>query len=386
MSMPSRFCQQCRTQLAPGQVYCGNCGTYNALPVESLPNQQPFPPNPYMPQQPVGNNPYANTSYGAGAAAYPPTPPIPNAGYPYGGSQPQVPYAPIQVQQPYGAQPQPYLQGQVQQPYNQGMYNNAAPLPGVGYAPIPQVPQQRKGSNPLLLIGGGLLLLLLIGSGLLVLPKIHDATTTTGVATPTITPTQQPLFSDTFADNSKNWDVASGTGFSATIGNSTLNMTDKNHRILFEQLPTTDAYNDFRVTATFTLNKGDKNDSAGFFLRASRNNHQGYYVDVYSDGAYDIEKESPDSTKASGAKIVYLVDPTNTPSLLPAGRQNTLTVIMKGSTIIVMSGQTVLKTVTDSSYTNGSIYLFAANGDTSSGVDVSYDSVQIYPTPNQLPT
>jgi hypothetical protein len=266
------------------------------------------------------------------------------------------------------------------------MYNNVAP-PGVGYAPIPQGPQQRKGPNVLLFVGGGILLLLLICGGiLLALPKAHStSTTTTGGVTSTVVPTPQALFSDTFADNSKNWDVASGTGFSATIGNSVLNMTDKNHRILFEQLPTTDAYNDFRVTTTFTLNKGDKNDSAGFFLRASRNSHQGYYVDVYGNGAYDIERESPDPTKASGAKVVYLVDLTNTPSLLSTGQQNTLTVIMKGSTIIVMSGQTLLKTITDSTYTSGSVYLFAANGDTSSGVDVSYDSVQVYPAPNQLP-
>lgn len=382
VSIPSRFCQQCGTQLAPGQVYCGNCGTSNDLPVESLPNQQPFPPNPYMPQQSSGNNPYANTSYGTGASMYPPDPPVPNADYPplYGGGQPQVPYAPVQIQQPYGEQPPPYTLGSVQQPYNQGTYNNAVPL---GYAP-PQAPQQRKGPNTLLFIGSGILLLLLICGGiLLALPKTHSITT--GITTPTVVPTPQPLFSDTFADNSKNWDVASGTGFSATVENSVLNMIDKNHRILFEQLPTTDAYNDFRVTTTFTLNKGDKNDSAGFFLRASRNNHQGYYVDVYGDGAYDIEKESPDSTKASGAKVTYLVDPTNTPSLLPMGQQNTLTVIMKGSTIIVMSGQTVLNTVTDATYTNGSIYLFAANGDTSGGVDVSYDRVQIYPAPDQLP-
>src|SRR5579875_23450 len=58
-----RFCQRCRMPLAPNEVYCSNCGYYNA---------------------PAGNQPTLSSSgapWGEGAGGYPPT----TYGQPYSG-------------------------------------------------------------------------------------------------------------------------------------------------------------------------------------------------------------------------------------------------------------------------------------------------------------
>lgn len=203
--------------------------------------------------------------------------------------------------------------------------------------------------------------------------------------TPLLTPTQEALFSDTFADNSNNWDVINGAGYSISISNNVLNLTEANRDTLREPLPTSTSFNDFSITTTFTTTQGDLNDSVGLFVRASGDKPQGYYVEMYGDGSYAIGKTVPDPANGTKAKYIYLVKPVKTALLQPDGQPNVITVIMKGALIVLLINKIVVTSIVDTTYTSGSIYVFARNGNTSNGVHVAFDSIVVYPAPEQLP-
>src|SRR5438876_2603827 len=250
MVTPNRICPQCGTPLVPGEAFCSNCGTRYPEPslidpTQRAPASSQNPSHPSLPQieptqyagpSPYGSSPYGNTAYGSGEQSYSPQPP--NAGY-----------APPPPGVSYGGASEGYEQQSSMQP------------PG-GY-----VQQRRRGPNVGLIVGVILLLLLLVGGGIYFLSRgksnttngVGTATVTTRVGTPTPTakPTPQPLFSDNFADNSKGWNTGSGSGFTSTIGNNALTLSEANHKILDEPIPggsnTSATYTDFSVTTTFTI-------------------------------------------------------------------------------------------------------------------------------------
>src|SRR5439155_21692340 len=110
-------------------------------------------------------------------------------------------------------------------------------------------------------------------------------------------PTAQPLFSDNFADNSKGWSTGSGSGFSSIIANNLLSLSEANHKILDNPIPSGDSpaiYSDFSVTTTFTISRADQNDSVGLYVRGDDDLKQGYFIDIFGDNSYDIVKVFPD--------------------------------------------------------------------------------------------
>jgi len=191
------------------------------------------------------------------------------------------------------------------------------------------------------------------------------------------------LFSDDFVDNSQNWNVGSGSGYSSIINSGSLTMTETNHRIFREPLPLDTTYSDFTITTTFTLVKGDADDSVGLYLRTSNDTGQGYYIDIFGNDEFDIAKIAVDTHNTPKAQ--YLVEPTPTPTIHVQGQPNTLTVIMKGPAIVLLINSTLVKTVHDTAFTDGGMTLFVDNGNTSDGVTASFDNVKVYAAPSQLP-
>src|SRR6266480_4646966 len=150
------------------------------------------------------------------------------------------------------------------------------------------------------LIGILCLLLLLIISGILFVPSIKgtenpssrhsslrfDQTATPDIATITQTPTSlltpTPLFVDDFIESSKDWALSQGddtSGYLRTMVNNQLVLSDANRKILIESLPTSATFSDFSLTTTFTLLKGDGNDSVGLYLRGDSNLDHDYRID-----------------------------------------------------------------------------------------------------------
>jgi hypothetical protein len=385
MSMSNRVCQQCGTPLAPGEMYCSNCGTRytepggvdptqrTTYPGAPNPNQPPIEPPQYAgsgptPSSPYNSLPYGNAPYGSPGASYGSqgqgyAPPPPNS-YTPPSYTPPPPSSP-----PYGG---PYGQPQGQYGGAPGVYGQQPGQYGAGYT---QAPQPKKGSNVGLIIGIITLIVILVGGGLYFLTRSKGGTTN---ATP------KALFSDNFANNKKGWATGNDSGFSRNITNNALVLVENNqNHILPEPLPSNSTFSDFTVTATFTFNQGDKNDSVGIYMRGDSNLDHDYRVDINGDKTYAIAWEYIDSSNAPRQQ--FIVNATNSSAIKPIGQQNTVTVIMKGSQLVLLVNGTKVKSISDTNYTSGQIALYVAHGTTSSGAQASFSSVVVYPPPPQLP-
>ena len=321
MVNPNRICRQCGTPLNPNEEFCSNCGGHYSESAMTGPTQR------------------------ASSASQSPS----NPGL-----------AQIELAQ------------------------YAWPSAG-GFALLPQL---RKAPNIGLIIGAVLLLLVLIGSGFYFLSRGKSASTNgTGNGTSAATAgvgKSQALFSDNFADNSKGWSTGTGSGYSSTIGNNEMRLSEANHKILEEAIPglnnTLATFTNFSVTTNFTLLKADQNDSVGLYMRGDNTLSHGYFVDIFGDNTYDIVQVFPESSKDT-----FLISPTTSSAINPVGQQNKLTVVMKGSSIVLLINDKVVDSITDSNYTSGQIALFAENGRTSSGVNAVFNNIAVYPAPDKLP-
>jgi len=202
---------------------------------------------------------------------------------------------------------------------------------------------------------------------------------------PTITPTLSltPLFSDNFLDNDKGWSIGDVADYTRHVGNGKLTLMSTNHKILIESLPTSALFNDFSVTVDLTILRADGHDRAGLYVRGDSNLDHDYRLDILGNMTYAINKESLDTK--NNVQTISLVDPTHTSALKPIGRENTLTVIMKGSILVLQINGTVVDSVADTDYTQGQIALFVENGKTSDSVAATFSDIVIYPAPDLLP-
>ncbi len=205
------------------------------------------------------------------------------------------------------------------------------------------------------------------------------------IATPTLTGTAQtlPLFFDDFVGSNKGWSLTSVFGYTRKIENGDLTLAAENHQILTESLPTGATFNNFMVTATFTLVQAGRDDSVGLYLRGDSYLDHDYRVDIYGNNTYAISKEFLDESKIPQDQ--FLISPTATPALHSVGKQNSITVIMQGPNLVLLINSTMVNSVTDTDYSSGQIALFVQNSATSNGVEASFSTIAVYPAPKQLP-
>lgn len=368
MVTPNRTCLHCGAPLSPGEAFCSNCGkNYESDMIDSM---QPTASanqgssNPSLPQiepsqfaGPFSPPASSGNTYGQGGQSFAQAPTSP--------TENRVPLSsPTEKSEPFARQlPMPSFLG--------------------SFAPLLQL---KKVPKVWIIVSAALLILILVGSSLLFLSRIKgNGANVTDVNTTTRGITQPALFSDSFVDNSKGWATGSGPGYSSAIGNNEMTLSEANHKILDEPVPRSNAtpatFSDFLVTTTFTILKADQNDSVGLYLRGNDQLSQGYFVDIFGDNTYDIVKVFPDS-----GKDIFLISPTSSSAINAVGQPNKLTVIMKGSSIVLLINDKAVNSITDSTYTSGQIALFAENGRTSNGVNATFDSVAVYPAPAQLPS
>jgi hypothetical protein len=251
------------------------------------------------------------------------------------------------------------------------------------------------------LVGIICLLLLVIAGSILFAPNIkgdgkatsshHPSQTATApiaTPTPTLTPTltPTPLFFDDFLNGNAGWALSGPddtSGYLRSMVNNQLVLSDTNHQILIESLPTGATFSDFSLTVTFTLLQGDANDSVGLYVRGDSNLDHDYRIELFGDNRFAIKKEllNPDKT----ARTDILAGPTPTSLLLPKNQPNTVTVIMKGPYMTLIINGTIITSLIDTDYTRGQIALFVNNGPTSNGVSAAFSSVQVDPAPTQVP-
>ncbi|MDQ6659665.1 MAG: hypothetical protein M3Z24_01720 [Chloroflexota bacterium] len=189
----------------------------------------------------------------------------------------------------------------------------------------------------------------------------------------------QPLFQDTFADNMHKWQTGTYAGYSSAVGKNQMSLYDANHKLLIESIQHK-TFSDYKVVTHFALWQADKNDAVGLYLRGDVTLHQGYFIDIYGDNTYDVVKVAADATKNSS-----LIFPTFSGSIHSMGQLNTLEVDIKGPKAVLILNNMIIKSFTDSSYSNGTIGLFVQNGNTSNGVKATFYDITIYSAPENLP-
>lgn len=196
-------------------------------------------------------------------------------------------------------------------------------------------------------------------------------------------PVGSPIFSDNFSSDANGWNLQSSPGnYAVSLNNGTLTMEiDKNH-LLWELLPGERTYNNFTLTVNAVLDRGDQNNGYGIYIRGAANAGSDlatyYRFELYGDGSYAIFKGATDASGKS--TTIKIVDYTLNAAIKKQGGNNQIMIIAKGATLsFIVNGQ-LLKTITDHSYTSGSVALFISNlAEAKPGIQVQFSQFAIYP-------
>ncbi len=183
-------------------------------------------------------------------------------------------------------------------------------------------------------------------------------------STPQPTPQGNALFQDEFMNNTNGWSIQSYPGeFSVALGNGVLKLENDNNKLLWELIPGDKKYGDFQLSVDAFLSKGSQNNGYGVYIRSALSQNSSittfYRFELYGDGSFAIFKGTAD---ANGTITTpRLVDYTNNSAIQKQGSLNHITISAKGSSLqFIVNGQ-ILSTISDTTYTSGSIALFVSN-------------------------
>ena len=202
-------------------------------------------------------------------------------------------------------------------------------------------------------------------------------------AVPYPSPGGTPFFSDNFASDTNGWNLQSSPGnYAVSINNGALTMEMDKHQLLWELLPGEATYSNFTLTTNAVLARGDQNNGYGVYIRGTANSASDlatyYRFELYGDGSYAIFKGT---TGANGiSTTTKIVDYTLNAAIKKQGGVNHIMIIAKGAVLsFVVNGQ-LLKTISDGSYSNGSVALFVSNlPEAKPGLQVQFSQFAIYP-------
>ena len=361
---------------------------------------------PFAPQRPVGT--FSTGPVGPQSFASPSTGPVSQAPYgapsmgPISQASYGVPPTDPVSQAPYGMPPAGFQQygaptvsgqsypgigsGPLDASRTQAAGPQSSPeFPGFAQPTIQETPSVRRRSKPWMIALIVLLVLVLIGGGgffgytLLNKPKNANVTpvsVTTGAAKGT------PLFADTFKNNASGWSLQADPGkFSISLANGSLVIEDNSNELLWEPLPGNKTYGDFTLSVDAMLSQGDQTNGYGFYIRGSsvQNSEMATYYrfELYGDGSYAIFKGTVDANgNPTSAKLVNY---TLSSAIQKQGIMNHISITAKGSSLSLTVNGQVVKTLTDTSYANGSIAPFVSNMQNAKpGAQAKFSNLMIY--------
>jgi Domain of Unknown Function (DUF1080) len=219
-------------------------------------------------------------------------------------------------------------------------------------------------------------------AGISLTTLVPNAAKPSGVAYPL--PKVDPLFADSFLNDTSGWNLQSSPGnYTVNVANGALNMEVDKNKLLWEPLPGLISYGDFTLTVNAVLTKGDQNNGYGLYIRGaagpSSDLNTYYRFELYGDGSYAIFKGTADQNGNSTA--TKIVNYTLSSAIQKQGKSNQIMIFARGASMsLIVNGQ-LLKTFTDTSYTTGSIALFASNlSEAKPGMQVQFSQFAIYPS------
>jgi hypothetical protein len=196
-------------------------------------------------------------------------------------------------------------------------------------------------------------------------------------------PKGTPLLADSFSSDAYGWNLQSSPGnYTVTLGNGVLGLQVEKHNVLWELLPGERTFGNFTLTVQAVLSQGDQNNGYGVYIRGTSDQETDlatyYRFELYGDGSYAIFKGTRDSGGNSIA--TKLVDYTLNPAIRKRGEVNQIKIIAKGAALsFVVNGQ-LLKSITDTSFSSGSIALFVSNlPQAKPGAQAQFSQFALYP-------
>jgi len=258
-----------------------------------------------------------------------------------------------------------------------------------GFDELPEEPE--RGPRIGLIVGILILLVVLVGGGFggyFYLNRHDNSTTITATPTlaPTPTPSGKPLFSDFFVNNDDGWNLQGAPGkFSVKVGGGFMVLEDDDNKLLWELVPGGKTFNNFRLGVDAVLSKGTQDNGYGVYIRGASTQAVDlatyYRFELYGDGTFAVFKGTVDGNGNSTSSI--LVNYTVNAAILKQGSLNHIAITANGPKMTFMvNGQTV-STVSDNSYTSGSVALFVSNLKNSPpGAQATFSKLAIYPVAN----
>lgn len=431
-SAPVQLCRRCGKQLPPSEVYCSNCGLVNTPaqsntaftqspsntswggtppPTPSGANQPGGQPWIQTPVQPSSNNPFdgfsmprqafgppsqfqvgTNNPFGSSSQQ-------PNSNNIYGAPSQQQPFynqftqqpSPqgFRPEQPHGFQPAGFTQSPFVNGYQQPGFTQQQAMssyPSDDFAQQAEIHKNRPKIGMIITII--VILLVVVGGSIggYLYVKKHSSTTTTQViptAVPTQIPQGNPLFSDPLMNNNLGWDLTSKPGeFSVSIGKGSMVLEDDNNKLFSELIPGSRNFSNFFLTTDAVLSKGTQNNGYGIYIRGASNlslDIATYYrFELYGDGTFAIFKGTINGTGTSTSS--FLVNYSQSAAIQKQGNVNHIAISAKGPTMTLIVNGQMMKIVTDSTYTSGSIAFFVSNlPHTTPGAQATFSNIAIYP-------
>lgn len=201
-------------------------------------------------------------------------------------------------------------------------------------------------------------------------------------------PKGTPLFADSFSSDAYGWNLQSSPGnYTVTLGNGVLGLQAEKHNLLWELLPGERTFSNFTLTVQAVLSQGDQNNGYGVYIRGTSDQETDlatyYRFELYGDGSYAIFKGMNHSEGISVA--TKMVDYTLNPAIRERGKTNQIMIIAKGAALsFVVNGQ-LLKSITDTSFSSGSIALFVSNLPVARlGAQAQFSQFALYPQDNHI--
>jgi len=186
-------------------------------------------------------------------------------------------------------------------------------------------------------------------------------------AVPSVDSLINPLPKDDFSSDTSGWGTGTDSDSSVEYANGGLRMIVYTPFFITWSTPSIEPYENVHIETSVISASTDPESTFGMVCNEQGSTSSFYYVGVSPDGYYAFIKSSV------AADDVYLKEGTS--EIISSASSSSMRLGLdcgNGALTLYVNGQQI-DTVSDSSYTSGTVGVFAATDDVNGGVDVTFD-------------